>query len=477
MQLMKKMAPMRYEAHRLPIFPYTRNPCSVWGVLVDRFSPVSLDAYTVNHASDKRFAGDRTPVKLHKKERGNIEIESDIKGGKRKYSTFVARSVSHRYFSSFANSRLSGSVTLKSSLVQYFTNEGEGARKFVGHFLLISSAMVFGLVILGGLTRLTESGLSMVNWNLLHFTPPKNEDEWQEYFEKYKEFPEYKLINQNMTLQQFKFIYYMEFFHRVYGRILGGFFAGVSIPIILSKSLASPGTKKVLGLINLMILSQGLLGWYMVKSGLDKRIVENNEWPRVSPYRLAAHLSSAFIIYLTMLIKGMSVLRKPIVFETGVETIKRLRSFKMSNHVLSGCILITAITGAFVAGNDAGLVYNSFPKMGDFWVPPEVLYLEPKWKNIFENSATVQLIHRWLAISTGSGILAVWYKSRKVPLPNRVRFAMNLLGGATIAQITLGITTLLMFVPVSIASLHQAGSLVLLTSSSYLVHLLKNIPK
>ena len=185
----------------------------------------------------------------------------------------------------------------------------EGSRRIVGYWLAGTSGLVFGIVVLGGLTRLTESGLSMVDWSLIHFRAPRGDGEWQAYFEKYQQFPEYQLNNRDMTLAEFKRIYWMEHAHRVYGRLLG-LFVVLPATVFLAKRWTTPGMRKILlGSMGLVVF-QGLLGWYMVKSGLKQEIVERGEQARVSPYRLAAHLGSAFVLYLLSLGAGIKILAK-----------------------------------------------------------------------------------------------------------------------------------------------------------------------
>jgi len=348
------------------------------------------------------------------------------------------------------------------------------AQKVVGYWLLGCAGACFAQVVLGGVTRLTESGLSMVDWHLIKgMKPPRTQEEWEAYFEKYKQFPEWKYLNEarGMTLEQFKAIFYFEYGHRMLGRAIGvafllplGFFAAKKwIPKQMRPALF--GCTALLGF-------QGGLGWYMVKSGLEDKPA-STDVPRVSQYRLASHLGTAFVLYTGLLWNGLSLLTQPFHIPKMPIT-SRLRTFAKGN---AGLVFITALSGAFVAGLDAGLVWNSYPKMGDNWIPEDVMRFEPKWINLFENTSTVQFDHRLLGHLTFASISALWFMSRKAPLPPRVKNTANALLGMAIIQVALGVTTILTYVPVPVAASHQAGSLTLLTIATYLVHELKRIPK
>lgn len=348
------------------------------------------------------------------------------------------------------------------------------AQKIVGGWLVGCSAMVFGAVILGGVTRLTESGLSMVDWKLLKdMKPPRSQAEWEEEFERYKTFPEYKYQSsqKEVTLSDFKFIYYMEWGHRMWGRGVGLAFMLPAI-YFLRKGWISKPLKPRLAVYMALLGFQGFLGWYMVKSGLEEK-PGPNDIPRVSQYRLASHLGSAFLLYTLFLWQGLSHLTTPQALPN-TKQIARLRG--MSHGVMS-LVFLTALSGAFVAGLDAGLVYNSWPKMADKWIPDDLITFEPKWKNIFENPTFVQFNHRNLGETTVALIAGFWWMCRKAPLPPRARLAVNCLLGMSLVQVTLGITTLLTYVPTPVAATHQSGSLVLLSIAVWLAHELRRLPK
>ncbi|KAH9520117.1 Cytochrome c oxidase assembly protein cox15 [Bulinus truncatus] len=348
------------------------------------------------------------------------------------------------------------------------------AQKIVGGWLIGCAGMCFGAVILGGVTRLTESGLSMVDWKLLKdMKLPKSEAHWMEEFERYKQFPEYKYMSnaKEMTLSDFKFIYFMEWAHRMWGRTTGMVFLLPAL-YFLRKGWISKALKPRLAIYGGLLAFQGFLGWYMVKSGLEDK-PGPNDVPRVSHYRLAAHLGSAFILYTLFLWQGLSHLLPPIKLPD-VRSVAKLRGMA---HGVMTAVFITAMSGAFVAGLDAGLTYNSYPKMADKWFPDDMWTLSPKWKNLFENPTFVQFNHRHLAELTVLFITGFWWMSRKAPLHPRARLAVTCLMGMALGQAALGITTLLTYVPTSIAATHQSGSLVLLSLAVWVAHELKRLPK
>lgn len=344
-------------------------------------------------------------------------------------------------------------------------------KRVVGKWLFGCAGMVFGAVVLGGVTRLTESGLSMVDWKLLKdMKPPQTQQEWIEEFEKYKLFPEYKFVisEREMTLNDFKFIYYMEYAHRMWGRLIGVAFL-LPAAYFWRKGYFTAKMKPQIMLMTSLLGFQGFLGWYMVKSGLE----ENEGIPRVSQYRLAAHLLSAFVLYTLFLWSGLSHVNSP---QQVPKTLQILRLRNFSKGVM-GLVFVTALSGAFVAGLDAGLVYNSWPKMADRWIPSDIAAFEPKWKNVFENPTTVQFNHRWLGQTTAASIVTLWFLCRKAPLPPRARIAVNSLLGMAFIQVGLGIGTLLSYVETPLAATHQSGSLVLLSIATWLCHELRRLPK
>lgn len=350
--------------------------------------------------------------------------------------------------------------------------------KTVGYWLLGCSGMVFTAVVLGGVTRLTESGLSMVTWRLLGEKMPKTEEEWQKEFEKYQQYPEYIYKNQNITLSEFKWIWYMEFAHRTWGRAIG---AAVFLPAAFFwlKGYLDKAMKVRVGVYCALVAAQGLMGWYMVKSGLEDRFSGPSDVPRVSQYRLAAHLGLAFVLYTGLLAGALRVLR-PFPLAASLHRIRELRGVTAFAHTVKAMAFFTALSGAFVAGLDAGLVYNSFPKMGEKWIPEDILSFQPLPRNFTENPTTVQFDHRVLGTMTLMAASTLWLLSRGKPLSPMARRVVNGVGAMAWLQVGLGIATLLHFVPTALAASHQSGSLVLLSLAVWLTHeikLLKYLPK
>ena len=316
------------------------------------------------------------------------------------------------------------------------------------------------MVVLGGVTRLTGSGLSMTDWRpLMGWLPPFSDIQWQRVFDLYRQTPEFLKVNSHMDVSAFKGIFWLEFLHRLLGRMIGIVFL---LPLIffLVKGYIKAAEWPKYSLMFVLGGLQGVLGWYMVKSGL----VDN---PDVSQYRLSAHLSAAFLIYAYMFWVAMSLL-----FPASGEQRHPWYRKSLAVTVLTS---VTIISGGFVAGLKAGKIYNTFPLMGDDWIPPGTMALEPFWRNFFENMTTVQLDHRVLAISTFVIIIGFWVKARKADLPARSRPAVNALLHTVIFQVAIGISTLLMSVPIFLGALHQAVAMLLFTVSLYILHSLRRV--
>ena len=331
----------------------------------------------------------------------------------------------------------------------------------VARWLLVCCALVAAMVLLGGVTRLTGSGLSMVDWRpVTGILPPLSDDAWQRTFEMYQQSPEFLKKNSYMDVDAFKGIFWLEYLHRVLGRLIGiAFF----VPMVWFLARGYIPWSKSPRYFFMLLLGgmQGLLGWYMVKSGL----VDN---PAVSQYRLTAHLMSAFIILAFMWWTALSLLHPA----DGRER----HPWFGKTVALTGLITLTIISGGFVAGLKAGKLYNTFPMMGDYWVPPGLMALEPAWRNFFDNHATVQFDHRILAMTTFALIVAYWLRIRKTDLPARVKKGVNALLHTAVLQVALGISTLLLVVPIPLAAAHQATGLLLFTVSIYLCHGLAGSP-
>ena len=323
-------------------------------------------------------------------------------------------------------------------------------------WLLVCCAVIFGMIILGGVTRLTGSGLSMVEWApIMGILPPLNQAEWQETFKLYQQFPEYQLKNFHMTLADFKSIFWFEYGHRLLGRSIGMIFLLPFLYFLFRGKIEKSLTPK---LITMFILGglQGLMGWYMVKSGLVND-------PHVSQYRLTAHLGLAVFIYAYMLWVALGLLYPK--FEDARENMTaKLTSLSL---IVTGIIIITILSGGFVAGTHAGFAFNTFPLMNGKLIPDGLFEQSPLWRNFFENIVTVQFDHRVLATTLFLIIPTFWFKAGKLELTALARTGSHLLLAALALQISLGISTLLLVVPVALAAAHQAGAIVLLTAALF----------
>ena len=333
------------------------------------------------------------------------------------------------------------------------------ARPAVAAWLLLCCALVFAIVVIGGVTRLTRSGLSIVEWQpILGTLPPVNEAQWLETFDKYKLTPEYRKVNQGMSLDAFKGIFWWEYFHRLLGRMIGVVFLLPLVWFWWRGRIDRPLALKLAGIFVLGGL-QGAMGWYMVKSGLVDE-------PRVSHYRLTAHLAIAFAIYAAMLWTALGLLY-PGAGAAGARQLRRLA------WIITAVVAYLAVTGGFVAGIRAGFAYNTFPLMNGHVVPPEMFMLDPWYLNFFNNMATVQFNHR-----LGAWLLAVlvpwfWLQARRDALGARATFALNLLLSMLALQIALGIATLLLGVPIPLAAAHQGGAVLLLGAALLANHALR----
>ncbi len=330
--------------------------------------------------------------------------------------------------------------------------------KRVAIWLLVCCSLVFAMVVLGGVTRLTGSGLSIVDWKpMTGVLPPLSDADWQKTFEMYQQSPEFQKVNAHMDVDAFKGIFWLEFLHRVLGRLIGIVFF---IPFLVFAAKGYISKREWPKYLLMFVLGgmQGLLGWYMVKSGL----VDN---PHVSQYRLTAHLVAAFLIYAYMFWVALS-----LVFP---RSSNRRHPWYARSVALAALISVTVISGGFVAGLKAGKIYNTFPMMGDGWIPPDVLALRPAWRNFFDNASAVQFDHRILAISTLVAVVVFWVFLRRSALTKRVEMAVHYLLAAVLIQVSLGILTLILSVPTALAATHQAVAMLLFTAALYLTHSLR----
>ncbi|KAF4964797.1 hypothetical protein FSARC_7309 [Fusarium sarcochroum] len=375
----------------------------------------------------------------------------------------------------------------------------ESNSKGVGLWLIGSAVSVFGIVVFGGLTRLTESGLSITEWRpVTGSLPPMSKDDWESEFEKYRASPEFKLLNPHMNLDEFKKIYFMEWFHRVWGRFIGMSFVIPTVYLVARRKVTPKMAVNLLG-ISALIGFQGIIGWWMVKSGLKDDLFAPGSHPRVSQYRLTTHLGTAFICYSWMLISGLAVLRTHRWLLNPEAALKQisamsqpgLRTFRRVVFALATLTFVTAMSGGLVAGLDAGLIYNEFPKMGLGLFPPKKELMDKFysrkedqsdlwWRNMLENPSTVQMNHRILAVSTFCAILSlfVYVRTKRVKpiLPANIKKGADGLFHMVSFQVALGISTLIYMVPISLAAAHQAGALGVLTMALVLAHRL-HIPK
>ena len=341
----------------------------------------------------------------------------------------------------------------------------DGSRKPVGVWLLLCCVLVFGIVVVGGVTRLTHSGLSMVEWQPLVGTiPPLDQQQWQEVFTQYQATPEYQKINRGMSLDEFKGIFWWEYFHRLLGRAIGvAFFVPLAWFLVRGKISGLLALK--LGGIFLLGALQGAIGWYMVKSGL----VDD---PRVSQFRLTAHLGMALLILAAMLWTALDLLAVQSATQDAAR--RRLSHFAAA---LVALIFLMALSGGFVAGIRAGFAYNTFPLMNGHLVPPEIFTLDPWWSNLFSNMATVQFNHRMIAWLLMLLIPAFWVAARRAAITPRTRLATNVLLGMLVVQVALGISTLLLGVPIPLAAAHQAGAVLLLCAALWSAHEWRGRPR
>jgi cytochrome c oxidase assembly protein subunit 15 len=333
----------------------------------------------------------------------------------------------------------------------------------VAAWLFVCCALVFAMVIVGGVTRLTHSGLSIVEWQPIVGTlPPLSEAEWQLTFEKYRATPEYRQVNQGMTLAGFKGIFWWEYFHRLLGRLIGVVFL---VPLLwfMTRRAIPPGYAwKLVGIFLLGGL-QGAMGWYMVQSGL----VDD---PQVSQFRLTAHLGLALAIFAAMFWVGLSLVHPR--HATLIAAPQRcVRAWATG---VAALVFVMALSGGFVAGIRAGFAYNTFPLMNGHLVPPEIFMIEPWWRNFFWNMATVQFDHRAIAWLLAVVVPLLWWKLRTTSgLPSRARWGGHLLVALVAAQIALGIATLLYVVPIPLAAAHQACAVLVLAAALNVAHALR----
>jgi cytochrome c oxidase assembly protein subunit 15 len=328
----------------------------------------------------------------------------------------------------------------------------------VAWWLLVIAVMIYIMVVIGGLTRLTESGLSIVEWRpFTGVVPPLSHADWQALFDEYQRYPEFQKVNRSMTLAGFQAIFWLEYFHRLWGRLIGVVFL---LPFVyfLARGRIDRALAPRLAVVFVLGGLQGALGWYMVQSGLVDR-------PDVSQYRLAAHLAFALALYgyLLWLVFGLLARPRPLAGRVPAW-------LGPAAGAVFAFICLTIVAGAFVAGLDAGLIYNEFPLMGGSLAPPDLLTLTPAWLNFFEHPPAVQFMHRVLAVTTFASVLALWAATRFRGIMPRLRAASSVLMAVAALQVLLGVSTLLLYVPIPLAAAHQATAVLVFTAAIWLLH-------
>jgi heme a synthase len=376
------------------------------------------------------------------------------------------------------------------------------AGRSVAIWLLGCCAAIFAMVVIGGVTRLTWSGLSITEWQpVTGIVPPLSDAAWQAEFAKYRQIPQFKLLNAGMSLGDFKTIYLWEYVHRLWGRLIGFVYALPFVYFLIRGRLPGRLAWRIAGIF-VLGGAQGALGWWMVKSGLADRI-------EVSQYRLTVHLALALAIYAATLWTALGLLDQSASFSApgggeGRDKAGNSRSaglfplhppsasrrvppsppigrrgplyrLRRGSEVVLGLVSLTIVAGGFVAGLNAGLTYNTFPLMDGRFVPAGYTQLEPFIRNWFENVAAVQFDHRLLAMTTVAAAMVLWLAGVRAALSAPARAALHALAAAAALQFALGISTLLLVVPIPLAAAHQAGAVLLLTAAIVVRHRLRMI--
>jgi len=375
----------------------------------------------------------------------------------------------------------------------------------IAAWLVLCCTLVLLMVVVGGVTRLTLSGLSITEWKpVVGILPPFSAADWATEFAKYKQIPEYRLVNYAMTLDEFKTIYFWEYLHRLLGRVVGIVYAVPFVWFLVQQRLPRSLVLPLAGIL-LLGFAQGALGWYMVESGLADRI-------EVSQYRLVAHLALALAIYAAILWVALGLRKRPSPplrgeregpvakqregelgavpprpgpphptlspWPAGGEGYKAAafpfgKGWRRAAEAVISLVALTIASGGFVAGTRAGLTYNTFPLMDGRLVPAGYGQLKPFFLNWFENVAAIQFDHRLLALATAILVVLVWAAGLRVALPRPCRLALHGLLAAVVLQVGLGIATLLLVVPIPLAAAHQTAAVLLLTAAIVLRHTLR----
>jgi heme a synthase len=341
--------------------------------------------------------------------------------------------------------------------------------KHIIYWLLTGCCLIYLMVLVGGLTRLTHSGLSITDWSFMGSVPPLNENMWQQRFEKYQQSPEFQKVNYEMTLQEFKPIFLWEYVHRMIGRIMMYTFAIGFVFFLLRKKIKK---KMVPAFVLLFFMGamQAVIGWWMVYSGLQSQ-------PAVSHYRLATHLMSAFTLFaFTFWFALRLTFPKDNTIETGGNKLKLPTIFFFIILILQ--IIFGAFTAGYVEGNAShirpGHIFNTWPKMGNEWMPEQVTMQDSFFANVFENASGIQFVHRILAILIVIFMCFIWYRSNKLGLNKHQTLGVSLIIFGVTIQFILGIVTLIYQVPLVMGALHQTGAFFLFLSTIYLLFHLFN---
>jgi cytochrome c oxidase assembly protein subunit 15 len=370
----------------------------------------------------------------------------------------------------------STSAASVNSPVSFFAAASANNARAVALWLFACCLLVFAMVVVGGITRLTHSGLSITEWQPIVGTlPPLTDAQWEEAFAKYRATPEFRLVNHDMTLAAFRGIFWWEYFHRLLGRAIGVVFLLPLLWFALRRAIPRGQVPK-LAVIFLLGGLQGAMGWYMVQSGL----VDD---PRVSPFRLTAHLGIALLIFAAMFWMAMNLVAPRALRAEPDETAPGARESRATSRqhtvrklsfAVVALVFLMALAGGFVAGIRAGLAYNTFPLMNGQVVPPELFMLEPWWMNFFYNMATVQFDHRLIAWVLAIAVPILWWLVRTTRgLPPRAHAGSYWLLALLAVQIALGIATLVQAVPLPLAAAHQAGAVLVFAAALNLAHALR----
>lgn len=323
----------------------------------------------------------------------------------------------------------------------------------IGRWLAVVAAMIFAMIVIGALTRLTESGLSMVEWRpVTGWLPPLSEAAWQAELAKYAASPQGRVVNHGINVAEFKQIFWLEYFHRLWGRVIGLAFALPFAWFLVRRRVPRWLMPRLFVLLLLGGL-QGAIGWIMVASGL-------RDVPAVSHYKLALHLTLAVALYgyILWLVLTLLAPSRPEHHRRGDISIA------YGARVLIAALFIVLTWGAFVAGLRAGQVHTTFPTMSGNWLPIGLLELSPAWLNFFETQAGVQFAHRWLAKALVLAVAVFWWRGRRNDVSQPVRRATNMVAVMTALQFALGIATILSGAQIALATLHQAGAVLLLST-------------